>query len=163
MPGTFWTTVDTTLRLGTRELTGIDIKDPDKMLVRVMRQPAISSLSKLSVFSHNDLNLPRSCATPEIFKQAEQLGLKRPSPVSALIVLAHKQNIFRSTIVDGKPVSSVLLGTGPVLGQNGHKYIIEFGEVDGRRYLSMRRADNDERFADNEYWVFETPTLATTA
>lgn len=156
MPGTFWTTVDTTLRLGTRELTGINIIDPNKMLVHMMRRPAISNLSHLSIFSLRDLNLPHYSGPPEIFKQAEHLLLKQPNPVSALIVLAHQRNIFRSTVIDGKPVSSVLLGTGPVLGPDGHRYVIEFGEVDGQRYLSMRRADNAEHFRGNEYWVFKT-------
>lgn len=156
MTGTSWTTVDTTLRLGTRELTDIDIIGPNKMLVRVMRQPVISNLSHLSIFSLRDLNLPHYSGAPEIFERAKLLGLKQPNPVCSLIVLAHQLNIFRSTVIDGKPVSSVLLGSGPVLGQDGHKYVIEFGELDGRRYLSMRRADRDEDFKGNEYWVFET-------
>ncbi len=137
-------------------MLGIAIEDQQKLLDSVFASDNCPDMTTLSLFGLADLNLPHGSQTPEIYKAAQKYGAKKPTAGAALRVLAQHPNIFRSTNIEGKQITTCLIGIEPIVAANGKKYVIVLAEIEGQLSLRFRRADEYIRWSNIEWWVFAT-------
>jgi hypothetical protein len=156
MPGTFWLNIEGNAPVYSDLLLGVAIEDREGLFKSAFSQDDCPDMTSLSIFGLSDLNLPHGSETPEIYKAAQRHQARKPSAGAALRVLTQHPSIFRSTIIDNKPMVGCLIGIEPIVAPSGKKYVLELGELDGQVYLRFRRADDDIRWPDYEYWVFAT-------
>lgn len=156
MTGTFWLNIDGTTSVHSDELHTMMIEDRESLFQSVFAQDNCPDLTNLSLIGLADLNLPHGSATPEIYKAARKYGVHTPTPGVALRVLVQHPNIFRSTVIDNKPVEGCLIGIEPILAPSGKKYVIELAEFNSQPVFRFRRADDDIGWPNYEYWAFAT-------
>ncbi len=156
MTGTFWLNIDGTAPILHDLLQHVVVDDREELFQSVFGEDSCPSTTSLSMFQLSDFNLPHGSLTPEIYKAAARQNAKIPTPKAALQILLQHPNIFRSTIIDGKPIEGCLVGIKPIVAPSGKKYVIELSEVDNCPLFRFRRADDDVRWPNYEFWVFET-------
>jgi hypothetical protein len=156
MPGTFWLKIDGNAPVYSDLLLDVTIEDREKLFKSAFSQDDCPDMISLSIFRLSDLNLPHGSETSEIYKAAQRHQARKPSASAALRVLTQHPVIFRSTIIDNKPMMGCLIGIEPIVAPSGKKYVLELGELDEQAYLRFRRADDDVRWPNYEFWVFET-------
>jgi hypothetical protein len=155
MTGTFWLTVDNSIPVTSEQLRQTDVQDPDGLFKTSLANSKAIGLSSLYLTSLDDLNLPHGSNTPDVFKQVSKLKLRRPDFGTALRILMQHPSTLITTRIDERRIESCLVGIKIIEAMRERKYVIELCRLYSRNCLNFRRADDDVRWPDYEYWVFE--------